>query len=88
MSRISQAAFKKIAEQALGVLYDSFPVPLSTRQVSEQIVRDNEFALKVLEFLEAQKLVARVEQGKMGPLERSVRWKIAPAAKARMDAAG
>ncbi len=88
MSRISQPAFKRIAEQALGVLYDAFPVPLSTRQVSEQLVRDNEFTLKVLAFLEQQKLVLRVEQGKMGKLERAVRWKIAPAAKSRMDAAG
>lgn len=88
MSRISQPAFKRIAEQALGVLYDAFPVPLSTRQVSEQLVRDNEFTLKVLQFLEQQKLAVRVEQGKMGPLERSVRWKIAPAAKAKMESAG
>lgn len=88
MSRISQAGFRRIAEQALGVLYDSFPVPLSTRQVADQLVRDNEFTLKVLQFLEQQKLAVRVEQGKMGKLERTVRWKIAPAAKSRMDAAG
>ncbi|GEM_PF-2489684 len=88
MSRISQPAFKRIAEMALGVLYDSFPVPLSTRQVSEQLVRDNEFTLKVLAFLESQKLAVRVEQGKMGPLQRAVRWKISQAAKARMDATG
>jgi len=88
MSRISQSGFKRIAEQALGVLYDSFPVPLSTRQVSEELVRDNEFTLKILQFLEQQRLAARVEQGKTGPLERSIRWKITPAAKARMDAAG
>lgn len=88
MSRISQPAFRKIAQAALNVLYDAFPVPQSTRMVAEQLVRDNEFTLKVLQFLEQQKLAVRVEQGKMGPLERTVRWKISPAAKVRMDAAG
>ncbi len=86
MSRISQNAFKRIAESALGVLYDSFPVPLSTRQVSEQLVRDNEFTLKVLLFLEKQRLSLRVRQGKTGDLERTVLWKISPEAKKRFDA--
>ncbi len=88
MSRISPLAFNRIAEQALGVLYDSFPVPQSTRKVSEQIVRDNEFTLRVLEFLEGKKLVSRVTQGKVGELEKTVRWKISQAAKARFDATG
>ncbi|MBI2445451.1 hypothetical protein HYV43_03630 [Candidatus Micrarchaeota archaeon] len=88
MSRISQTGFRKIAQQALNVLYDAFPVPQSTRRVADELVRDNEFTLKVLEFLESQKLVLRVEQGKLGPLERTVRWKISPTAKSRMDAAG
>ena len=86
MSRISQPAFRKIAQQALNVLYDAFPVPKSTRQVADSLVRDNEFTLKVLKFLETQKVAVRVDQGKMGPLEKTVRWKIAPAAKAKMDA--
>lgn len=88
MSRISQPAFRKIAQQALNVLYDAFPVPQSTRQVAEALVRDNEFTLKVLQFLEQQKVAVRVDQGKLGPLEKTVRWKIAPSAKARMDQAG
>ncbi|HLD76194.1 MAG TPA: hypothetical protein VI874_04195 [Candidatus Norongarragalinales archaeon] len=87
MSRISQNAFTRIAEQALGVLYDSFPVPLSTRQVSLQLVRDNEFTLTVLLFLEKQRLSQRVKQGKTGDLERTVLWKISPDAKKRFDAA-
>ncbi len=86
MSRISQPAFRKIAQAAINVLYDAFPVPQSTRQVAESLVRDNEFTLKVLQFLETQKVAVRVDQGKMGPLEKTVRWKIAPAAKAKMDA--
>ncbi|MDP2717167.1 MAG: hypothetical protein Q8P02_00330 [Candidatus Micrarchaeota archaeon] len=84
MSRISPERFKKIAEQALGVLYDAFPRPLSTRAVADELVRDNEFTLKVLEFLEKQKLAARVDQGKMGSLSRVVRWKITPSARARV----
>lgn len=84
MSRISRERFHKIAEQVLGVLYDSFPVPLSTRKVAEDVARDNEFTLKVLLFLKEQKLVSTVDQGKMGPLERTVRWKITASARAKM----
>ncbi len=84
MSRISPERFRKIAEQALGVLYDAFPKPLSTRAVAEELARDNEFTLKVLEFLEKQKLAGRVARGKTGSLERAVRWKISPGARAKM----
>jgi hypothetical protein len=84
MSRISKERFKKIAEQALGVLYDSFPTPLSTRGVADELVRDNEFTLTVLQYLESKKLVARVSSGKMGSLERTVRWKISPNAREKM----
>lgn len=84
MSRISKNRFHKIAEQVLGVLYDAFPVPLSTRKVAEEIARDNEFTLKVLLFLDQQKLVSKVDQGKLGPLERTVRWKISASARAKM----
>ncbi|MBI4360233.1 hypothetical protein HY572_00490 [Candidatus Micrarchaeota archaeon] len=84
MSRISRERFHKIAEQVLGVLYDSFPIPLSTRKVAEEIARDNEFTLKVLLFLEQQKLVSKVDQGKTGLLERTVRWKISASARTKM----
>jgi len=85
MSRISKEGFKKIAEQALGILYDSFPVPLSTRKVAEEIIRDNEFTLKVLEFLEKQGLVTRMKEGKTGLLEKTVLWKISNRAREKMN---
>lgn len=34
------------------VLYDSYPIALSTSQISQELARDNEFTGKVLEFLE------------------------------------
>ncbi|MBI5036536.1 hypothetical protein HZC09_04285 [Candidatus Micrarchaeota archaeon] len=85
MSRISKEGFKRIAEQAVGVLYDSFPVPLSTRRVAEQIVRDDEFTLKVLEFLEGSGVVTRMKEGKTGPLEKTVLWKISKGAREKME---
>ncbi len=59
MSRISQKNFDRIAESALRVLYDSFPIALSTTQVASELARDNEFMGRVLGFLEKKGYVQK-----------------------------
>ncbi len=86
MSRISEANFKRIAESALGVLYDHFPLPLSTTQLAQQLARDNEFVLKIMLFLEQKGLAANVMKGLTGDLSRTVKWKMTKQAKDSYDA--
>ena len=81
MYRISEANFKRIAESALGVLYEKFPLPLSTTQVAAELARDNEFVLKVMLFLEKKGYAVRVGKGKLGDLSRTVKWKISKQAR-------
>lgn len=59
MSRISQKNFDKIAESIVQVLYDSYPIALSTSQVAGEIARDNEFTGRVLHFLMEKGLVSK-----------------------------
>ncbi|MFA4946000.1 MAG: hypothetical protein WC607_00455 [Candidatus Micrarchaeia archaeon] len=84
MSCISQVNFQRIAESALSVLYDSYPLPLTTRAVAREIARDNEFTGKVLAFLEGQHLVQRVGKGYV----RWVKWCLTPAAQKRYESLG
>ena len=81
MSRISKKNFERIASDAVSVLHDAYPVPLTTRAVALELARDKEFVKRVLEFLESKRLVVRVEG-----YERWVKWKLSKAAKKRMDA--
>jgi hypothetical protein len=57
VSRLSQKSFQKVAEQALGLLYERYPSPLSTNAISREIGRDNEFAGKVMGFLHDRRFV-------------------------------
>ena len=80
MSRISEKNFTRVAEQALHALYERFPEPLSASALSQEIGRDNEFVLRVLEFLERKELVKRV-----GNLPQKKLWTITPAARKKYD---
>ncbi|MEM4255472.1 MAG: hypothetical protein QXR53_04070 [Candidatus Norongarragalinales archaeon] len=79
MSRISQKNFERIAESVLRVLYDSFPIALSTTQVAQELARDNEFIGRVLEFLEKKGYVQRKAR------ENRVDWLLTRGMKAQYD---
>ncbi|MFH1779809.1 MAG: hypothetical protein ABH803_01540 [Candidatus Micrarchaeota archaeon] len=78
MSRISKKSFQKIAEGVLGFLYERHPKPFSTRAIAVELVRDNEFILKVMLFLEKNGYVER--KGKKWQL-----WQLTLKAKAGFD---
>lgn len=79
MSRISQKTFQKIAENALGFLYEHYPRAFSTSAIASELARDNEFTLKIMAFLE-----------KGGYAERKgrkwQRWLLTKQAKEKYDA--
>jgi len=72
MSRISDVKKNKIKEEILRILYDNFPKMMWTFEVAEEIIRDDEFCLKLLHDLKNKKLVNLTEEGKGGKVKR--RW--------------
>ena len=79
MSRISQQNFQRISESVLSVLFDKYPIAQSTASIAREIARDNEFTLRVMEFLEAKRFVVKVSRG------TRFEWKLSKAAKEKYD---
>ncbi len=80
MSRISEKAFRKIAENALVVLYEQYPAAMSTAKIADELARDNEFTLRVMDFLKGKSLVIRLAEGRHGAYSSWNKWKMSPAA--------
>jgi len=59
MSKISERKRDKIKGEILRVLYENFPNLLFTNKIAEDIARDNEFILKLLEEMEEVKWVKK-----------------------------
>ena len=72
MSMISEFKKEKIKEEILRVLYENFPKMRWTFEIAEEILRDDEFCLKLLFDLKSKKLVNLSEEGKGGKVKR--RW--------------
>jgi hypothetical protein len=66
LSRVSQKSFQKVAEQALGILFERYPESLSTNAIAKELGRDNEFAKKVMDFLHEKRYVALSRVSKSG----------------------
>ena len=77
MSEISKQNQEKIKEEILLVLYENTPKALHTSKISGLIIRDEEFTLKLLEELEKQNLIVKVNKNALGMnyLARK-RWKL------------
>lgn len=69
---ISEFKKEKIKEDILRILYDNFPKMLWTFEIAEEVIRDDEFCLKLLKNLKAKKLVNLTEESKGGKIKR--RW--------------
>ena len=82
MSRVSKENFKKIAESVLSLLYEKYPVSLTTRAIARDLARDKEFIVKVMKWLEGRKLVQRASKG----YARWMKWRLSVNAKKRFDA--
>jgi len=72
MSKISEFKKNKIKEDILMMLYDNFPKMMWTFEIAEEMIRDDEFCLRLLEDLKDKKLVILTEESKGGKIKR--RW--------------
>jgi hypothetical protein len=59
MSKISEKKRDKIKGEILRVLYESFPNYLFTNKIADDIARNNEFVLKLLNEMEEVKWVKK-----------------------------
>lgn len=66
MSKISQKKVEKIKEDILSVLFEAGMRGLFTKQISDEIARNDEFVLKLLLDMEKQKLVKPIQRTKKG----------------------
>jgi len=66
MSVISKEKQEKIKEEILRVLFENSPKAMFTSEVSSQIVRDEEFTLRLLENLNSQKLINKINKNSDG----------------------
>jgi len=77
MSRISKQKQEKIKEEILSILYENSPKLLHTNKISDLIIRDEEFTLKLLKELEAQNLVIKIDKTTKGrPYLARKRWRL------------
>ena len=66
MSKISQKKIEKIKEEILSVLFESGMRGMFTKQISDEIARNDEFVLRLLENLETQKIIKQIKKTKKG----------------------
>ena len=62
MPKISDKTRNKLAGEVIGLLSDHYPVPLSTRAVADELIRDKEFTLKILKFCQEKGYVKKAGQ--------------------------
>lgn len=74
MSRISQKNRNRLAGEAIAVLKDHYPIPLTTRQVAAELVRDKEFCLKLLLFLRDRGYVKQLQKRGGANYARWYKW--------------
>ncbi|MDP2906981.1 MAG: hypothetical protein Q8O03_03505 [Nanoarchaeota archaeon] len=66
MSQISKKKVDKIKEDVLSVLFESGLRGMFTKQISDEIARNDEFVLKLLLDLEKQNVVKQIRNTKKG----------------------
>lgn len=77
MPSISNKKRSKISEQILSYLYNISPEAEFTSKIAEEIIRDEEFTKSLLEELEKNRLVIRVNKGPDGQdYTKWQRWRL------------
>jgi len=66
MSQISKKKVDKIKEDVLSVLFEAGLRGMFTKQISDEIARNDEFVLKLLLDLEKQNIVKQIRNTKKG----------------------
>jgi DNA-binding IscR family transcriptional regulator len=75
--RISKSKKEKISEQILNYLFLKSPKAIFTSYIAQEIARDEEFTLKLLNKLKEKGLVIEINKNKEGKTYlRRKRWKL------------
>jgi len=74
MSRISDKKKDRIKEDIIRELYENYPGFLYTEKISEEINRDNEFILNLLNELMKGKIVNKLNESKGRKVKR--KWQL------------
>ena len=74
MSKISLNKIERIKEEILRSLYESYPEFKYTYQISDAVLRDDEFVLDLLKELKKLNLVTSLEESKGNNIKR--KWSL------------
>ena len=66
MPKISTRNIKKIKEHILEILFENHFNPLFTSEIASEIIRDEEFTLKLLNELKSKKFVSDITKNQKG----------------------
>lgn len=66
MPKISEKKVNKIKEEVLALLYEHPLNPLFTSEIAEEIIRDEEFTLKILKDLYGNGLINEIKTNQKG----------------------
>lgn len=79
MPQISQKKIDKIEEVILALLYENPAKPLYTSEIAEEIIRDEEFTLKLLIDLNKKELIELIDKNSDGKkLLKRKKWLLKP----------
>jgi len=77
MPQISQKKEEKIKEIILALLFQNSPKALFTAHISQELARDEEYVKKLLENLEAKKLIIPIKKNSEGlDYKKRTRWRL------------
>jgi len=77
MPPISNQKIQKIKEQILFYLYNIFPKQVFTSEISRELARDEEFIKKILEQLNKNQLIVKINKNPSGiKYSRRRRWRL------------
>jgi len=66
MPKISDKKIQRIKEEILSLLYENPAKPLYTSYIAEEMIRDEEFILRVLEELNKEGLIDKIQSNTNG----------------------
>jgi predicted transcriptional regulator len=66
MSKLSEKNIQKLKEQILSVIYLNHFNPLFTSQIANELIRDEEFVLKLLKNLKKEGIIQEINKNNDG----------------------